>query len=41
MMYPEAEKEQNIYQAKQLSLSLLYWLQTEAPGPMVAKDIQG
>lgn len=27
----EAEKERNEYQAKQLSLSLLYWLQTEAP----------
>ncbi|MET3697572.1 FAD dependent oxidoreductase [Bacillus oleivorans] len=25
------EKKKNIYQAKQLSLSLLYWLQTEAP----------
>ncbi|MFJ7936162.1 FAD-dependent oxidoreductase [Sporosarcina sp. NPDC096371] len=28
-----AEKEKNSYQAKQLSLSLLYWLQTEAPRP--------
>jgi hypothetical protein len=27
------EREQNIYEAKQLSLSLLYWLQTEAPRP--------
>ena len=27
----ETEKEQNIKQAKQLSLSLLFWLQTEAP----------
>lgn len=27
----QAEKEKNLYQAKQLSLSLLYWLQTEAP----------
>lgn len=27
------EKEQHEYQAKQLSLSLLYWLQTEAPRP--------
>lgn len=29
----DEEKEKNIYQAKQLSLSLLYWLQTEAPRP--------
>ena len=28
-----AERELNIYQSKQLSLSLLYWLQTEAPRP--------
>ncbi|MBS4220208.1 FAD-dependent oxidoreductase [Bacillus sp. FJAT-49711] len=27
----EQEKEKHIYQAKQLSLSLFYWLQTEAP----------
>jgi FAD dependent oxidoreductase len=27
------EKEKNLYQGKQLSLSLLYWLQTEAPRP--------
>ncbi|MBN3524627.1 FAD-dependent oxidoreductase [Paenibacillus apiarius] len=27
----EAEKERNLYDAKQLSLSLLYWMQTEAP----------
>lgn len=27
------EKEKHLYQAKQLSLSLLYWLQTEAPRP--------
>ncbi|RLD70816.1 MAG: FAD-dependent oxidoreductase, partial [Bacteroidetes bacterium] len=26
-------RKQNLYQAKQLSLSLLYWLQTEAPRP--------
>ncbi|WP_010094788.1 FAD-dependent oxidoreductase [Ornithinibacillus scapharcae] len=44
----EEEKERHIYQAKQLSLSLLYWLQTEAPrkdgqkgypGLMLRKDI--
>lgn len=29
----EAEKAENIYRAKQLSLSLFYWLQTEAPTP--------
>ena len=29
----DVEKEKHIYQAKQLSLSLLYWLQTEAPRP--------
>lgn len=29
----EAEKARHIAQAKQLSLSLLYWLQTEAPRP--------
>ena len=28
---PAAERKQNLYQAKQLSLSLLYWLQTEVP----------
>lgn len=28
---PEKERNRNLYQAKQLSLSLLYWLQTEAP----------
>ncbi len=27
------ERRQNLYKAKQLSLSLLYWLQTEAPRP--------
>ncbi|WP_210367561.1 FAD-dependent oxidoreductase [Bacillus sp. REN3] len=30
---PENEKELHLYQAKQLSLSLFYWLQTEAPRP--------
>lgn len=30
---PEAEIKRNLYQAKQLSLSLVYWLQTEAPRP--------
>ena len=30
---PETEKQENIDKAKQLSLSLLYWLQTEAPRP--------
>ncbi|WP_231505538.1 FAD-dependent oxidoreductase [Bacillus sp. EB01] len=29
----EDEKEKHLYNAKQLSLSLLYWLQTEAPRP--------
>src|SRR5204862_5957735 len=29
----EAEAAQNLGRAKQLSLSLLYWLQTEAPRP--------
>jgi hypothetical protein len=29
----KAESEQNLARAKQLSLSLLYWLQTEAPRP--------
>ncbi|UJL45773.1 FAD-dependent oxidoreductase [Virgibacillus sp. NKC19-16] len=28
---PEAERQKNLHAAKQLSLSLLYWLQTEAP----------
>ncbi len=32
MFLPEVRK-QNLYEAKQLSLSLLYWLQTEAPRP--------
>ncbi|MFE6797048.1 FAD-dependent oxidoreductase [Paenibacillus chitinolyticus] len=30
---PEEEKQKHLYEAKQLSLSLLYWLQTEAPRP--------
>ena len=30
---PAEIRQQNIYEAKQLSLSLLYWLQTEAPRP--------
>ncbi|MBN2981696.1 FAD-dependent oxidoreductase [Cohnella algarum] len=30
---PEEEKEKHLRSAKQLSLSLLYWLQTEAPRP--------
>ena len=30
---PEHEVKRNIRRAKQLSLSLLYWLQTEAPRP--------
>ncbi|XEC97389.1 FAD-dependent oxidoreductase [Paenibacillus tarimensis] len=29
----EEDKERHLQQAKQLSLSLLYWMQTEAPGP--------
>lgn len=35
------EREKNIYQAKQLSLSLLYWLQTEAPRPDGSKGYPG
>ncbi|MFJ7826021.1 FAD-dependent oxidoreductase [Psychrobacillus sp. NPDC096623] len=35
------EKEKNLYQAKQLSLSLLYWLQTEAPRPDGGKGYPG
>jgi len=38
---PEADKVRNIYQAKQLSLSLLYWLQTEAPRPDGGKGYPG
>jgi hypothetical protein len=30
---PDKIRKQNFYQAKQLSLSLLYWLQTEVPRP--------
>ena len=30
---PEDQIKRHLYQAKQLSLSLLYWLQTEAPRP--------
>lgn len=30
---PAEIRQQNIYKAKQLSLSLLYWLQTDAPRP--------
>lgn len=29
----EEERQKHLYEAKQLSLSLLYWLQTEAPRP--------
>jgi hypothetical protein len=45
-----AEREKHLYQAKQQSLSLLYWLQTEAPRPddkqgwpglRLRKDIMG
>jgi hypothetical protein len=38
---PEEEKEKNLYQGKQLSLSLLYWLQTEAPTPDGGKGYPG
>ncbi|HWO76626.1 MAG TPA: FAD-dependent oxidoreductase [Bacillus sp. (in: firmicutes)] len=38
---PKNEKKKNIYQAKQLSLSLLYWLQTEAPRPDGKKGYPG
>lgn len=46
----EEERQQHLYQAKQLSLSLLYWLQTEAPrlgggkgypGIRLRKDVLG
>lgn len=30
---PEEERQRHLYSAKQLSCSLLYWLQTEAPRP--------
>lgn len=35
------EKQRNEYQAKQLSLSLFYWLQTEAPRPDGGKGYAG
>ena len=38
---PETEKEENTFKAKQLSLSLLYWLQTEAPRPDGGKGYPG
>lgn len=47
---PAETRKQNLYMAKQLSLSLLYWLQTEAPRPdgkagwkglRLRKDISG
>ncbi|MEL3970875.1 FAD-dependent oxidoreductase [Rossellomorea oryzaecorticis] len=38
---PEEEKGRNLYQGKQLSLSLLYWLQTEAPRPDGGKGYPG
>src|SRR5699024_1956812 len=37
----EEEREKHEYQAKQLSLSLLYWLQTEAPRPDGGKGYPG
>jgi hypothetical protein len=37
----EEEKEKILYQGKQLSLSLLYWLQTEAPRPDGGKGYPG
>ncbi|WP_172369961.1 FAD-dependent oxidoreductase [Sporosarcina jiandibaonis] len=37
----EMEKEENKFKAKQLSLSLLYWLQTEAPRPDGGKGYPG
>jgi hypothetical protein len=37
----EEEKEKNLWDAKQLSLSLLYWLQTEAPRPDGGKGYPG
>ncbi|MFC0524710.1 FAD-dependent oxidoreductase [Pontibacillus salicampi] len=37
----EREKKKHLYQAKQLSLSLLYWLQTEAPTPKGSKGYPG
>jgi hypothetical protein len=38
---PEQEKEKHLFQAKQLSLSLFYWLQTEAPRPDGGKGYPG
>ncbi|MEH7226062.1 FAD-dependent oxidoreductase [Bacillus sp. JJ1566] len=35
------EKEKHLYNAKQLSLSLLYWMQTEAPRPDGGKGYPG
>ncbi|MFI8687566.1 FAD-dependent oxidoreductase [Rossellomorea sp. NPDC077527] len=37
----EEDKKKNLYQGKQLSLSLLYWLQTEAPRPDGGKGYPG
>lgn len=37
----EEEKEKHLYNAKQLSLSLLYWMQTEAPRPDGGKGYPG
>lgn len=37
----EKEQQHHIYRAKQLSLSLLYWLQTEAPRPDGGKGWPG
>lgn len=38
---PEEERQRHLYEAKQLSLSLLYWLQTEAPRPDGSKGYPG
>lgn len=37
----EQDKKKHLYQAKQLSLSLFYWLQTEAPRPDGGKGYPG
>jgi hypothetical protein len=37
----QEEKEKHLFQAKQLSLSLFYWLQTEAPRPDGGKGYPG
>ena len=37
----DEERERHLYQAKQLSLSLLYWLQTEAPRPEGGRGYPG